>query len=122
VYEEDVERLFALGEAVRYVAFSEGQRVESRQRQGIENASGSDSDRFEELFVNPALVTLSRQRGDLDCGGLRYIIVAYGSFTQVIFPTPRGHVSVALESSADADGFATAIGEVLSHEGRTDRG
>jgi hypothetical protein len=122
VYEEVAGKLFAMSDAVRYVAFGEGQRVESHQREGIENASASDSDRFEELFVNPALVTLGRQRGDLDCGGLRYIMVAYGSFNQVILPTLGGHVSVALERSADAERLASAIGRLLDQQGRADPG
>jgi len=113
MYGDVIDEIFAVGNFVRYVAFGGGQRVEARQRDGLQNASNADSDRYEELFVNPTLVTLGRQRGDLDCGGLRHIIVAYGSFTQVIIPTSRGHVSVALERSADAEGAAAAIGRVL---------
>jgi hypothetical protein len=28
------------------------------------------------LLVDPTLLTLARQRGELDCGGLRHVIVA----------------------------------------------
>jgi hypothetical protein len=77
--------------------FGEGQHVYSRQRDNLADSSGPDSDRFEELFVNPALITLARQRGDLDCGGIRYLVVAYGNFTQLVVPTTGGHLSVALD-------------------------
>jgi hypothetical protein len=41
---------------------------------------------------------LAGQRGDIDCGGLRYLVVAYGHFWQVVIPAgPVGHVSVAVE-------------------------
>jgi hypothetical protein len=85
------EAIFGFGPHIRYVAFGDGQHVETAQRDGIADASDTGSDFFEELLVNPALLTLARQRGDLDCGGLRHIIVGYGNFDQVVVPTPSGH-------------------------------
>ncbi len=59
------------------------------------------SDRFEELLVNPILVTLARQRGNIDCGSLDSLFVRYGNFTQLVVPIPKGHVSIALDRDAD---------------------
>lgn len=98
--------IFALGPHVRYVAFGSGQEVDTRERAGIRDASSSESDFFEELLVNPTLLALARQRGELDCGGLRYLIVAYGSFNVVVMALDGGHVTVGV--ALDADPVATA--------------
>ena len=101
--------IFDLGPQIRYVACGEGQRVETAQRDGIADASDASSDFFEELLVNPTLLTLARQRGELDCGGLRHVIVAYGNFNQVVVPALWGHVSVCVERDADADVVARQV-------------
>ena len=105
--------IFDLGPHIRYVASGEGQRVETAQRDGIADASDASSDFFEELLVNPTLLTLARQRGNLDCGGLRHLIVAYGNFNQVVVPTPSGHVSVCVERDADAEVVARQVALLL---------
>ena len=91
--------VFAVSPAIRYVAVGRGQDVQLRERAGLADASSSESDRYEELLVNPTLITLARQRGDIDCGGLDYLIVAYGNFFQLVLPHDGGHVSVAIERS-----------------------
>ncbi|MEP6666876.1 MAG: hypothetical protein ABJA81_10545 [Nocardioidaceae bacterium] len=61
---------FALGDQVRYVAVADGQDVTLQQRAGLADASSNETDRYEELLVNPALLLLTRQRGEIHCGGL----------------------------------------------------
>lgn len=92
-----LDAIFAVSPAIRYVAVGRGQDVQLRERPGLADASSSDSDRYEELLVNPALITLARQRGDIDCGGLDYLVVAYRNFFQLVLPIEGGHVSVAVE-------------------------
>lgn len=94
------EAIFGLGPHVRYVAFGSGQDVDLAQREGLADASDAGSDFFEELLVNPTLLTLTRQRGELDCGGLRWVLVGYGNFDEVIVPTADGHVSVGVALGA----------------------
>ena len=108
------EAIFALGPHIRYVAFGEGQQIEIRQREGLDNASAASSDFFEELLVNPALVTLARQRGGLDCGGLRFVIVGYGNFNQVVLATESGHVSVCVDLDADPVAVAERLAEIVA--------
>jgi hypothetical protein len=108
------EAIFGIGPHIRYVAFGNGQRVETVQRDGIADASDASSDFYEELLVNPTLLKLARQRGDLDCGGLRHLIVAYGNFNQVVVPTPSGHVSVCVERDADAEAVARRVADLLA--------
>ena len=91
------EAVFAVSPAIRYVAHGRGQDVRFRERPDLTAASSGESDRYEELLVNPTLITLARQRGEIDCGGLDYLVVAYGSFFQLVLPVADGHVSVAIE-------------------------
>jgi len=109
--------VFAISPDVRYVAVAHGQQVDARSRPGLRYASGSDSDRYEELLVNPALLVLATQRGNIDCGGLRYLIVGYGHFHQLVVPGAAGHVSVAFElASSPADHLQAVLGVVARHE------
>lgn len=98
---ELIERCLALAPAIRYVAVYRDGVLESRERAGLAGASAGESDRYEELLVNPAVMTLVRQRGNIDCGGVRYFVIRYGSFFQCVFPISAGHLSVALEPDAD---------------------
>jgi hypothetical protein len=113
--QEIISSVFAMGDQVRYVAVATGQDVELRQRPGLADASSSESDRFEELLVNPVLLLLTRQRGEIDCGGLRYVIVRYGNFAQVVVPNPAGgHVSVAVSTDHDLVVIADAVEQLLA--------
>jgi hypothetical protein len=95
--------LSAVDPAVRYVATYINGELELNSRQGLSGASASESDRYEELLVNPTVLTLLSQRGNIDCGGLEYVLVKYGNFFQLGFKVAGGHVSVALETSADLE-------------------
>jgi hypothetical protein len=91
-----IQTIFKLSSHVRYVAVYANGILESQQRDGLGDASASESDRYEELFVNPTLLTAASQRGNLDCGGMNYLIVRYGNFFQIVMPTTNGHVSVCV--------------------------
>ena len=58
-----IERVFDLTPDIRYVAAYRNGRLQSAQRPGVAQASTSESDKYEELIVNPTLLTLTRQRG-----------------------------------------------------------
>lgn len=82
---------------LRYVAiYVEGNLV-SKERGGISGTSASESDKYEELIVNPALLKLTTQRGNIDCGGLQYIIIRYGNFYVLLFPVKGGHINFGFE-------------------------
>jgi hypothetical protein len=92
--------VFAVSPDIRYVAVAGGQQVPMRSRPGLLNASSSDSDRYEELLVNPTLLPWPPSAAPFDCGGRRYLIVGYGHFQQLVIPRPAGHVSIAVEPGA----------------------
>jgi len=93
--------LFRGSADIRYVALYWQGSLQFVERAGLQNASDSESDRYEELLVNPTLLTLARQRGDIDCGGLEFLLIRYGHFFQLVHPIASGHLSVAIEATAD---------------------
>jgi hypothetical protein len=96
-----ITRVFALSPDVRYVALYRNGQLRSSERPGLAQSSASESDKYEELIVNPTLLTLTRQRGEIDCGGLHYVVIRYGSFFELVLPLPDGHLSVGVEPHAD---------------------
>jgi len=96
-----INEIFALSSDVRYVAIYRDGHLETKSKEGTVGASSSDSDQYEELLVNPTFITLATQRGNIDCGGLDYLIIRYGKFFQFVLPATWGHVSVCIEKNAD---------------------
>ena len=96
-----IDRIFAVSPDIRYVALYRNGALESHQRPGLENASAAESDKYEELIVNPTLLKCATQRGDIDCGGLRALVVAYGNFLELVIPIRGGHLSVGFENGSN---------------------
>lgn len=112
-----IDDLLSISPGVRYVAVYRFGALESRERAGLSGASASESDRYEELIVNPTLLTLVRQRGEIDCGGARWLLVRYGNFFLLLFPVEGGHVSVGFEPGEDPVLREPAIRGVLAAHG-----
>ena len=97
-----IDDIFAVSPDVRYVALYVGGELKLTSRDSDRaGASSEDTDRYEELLVNPALLLLARQRGNIDCGGLDYVLVRYGNFFQLVIPVDEGHASICIEPTAD---------------------
>lgn len=109
-----IEHCFATDASVRYVAVYLDGELRMRQRAGLAGASASESDRYEELLVNPALLTLATQRGRIDCGGLTYLLIRYGNFFTLIQPLARGHVNVGFELDAELGAVIEAVRRVVA--------
>lgn len=103
------EKIFAISKEIRYVAIYSDDKLVSSERPGIENTSSSESDKYEELIVNPTLLKLVTQRGNIDCGGARYVIIRYGSFYEFVMPLKNGHLSVGIESASNLMSIIEAI-------------
>jgi hypothetical protein len=91
---------------IRYVAVNRDGAI-AEMVQSLPSFNPPETDRMEELLVNPVALELFTRRGNLDLGGVRFLIVRYGLQFQVILPCHGGHVSVGVE----ADGDPVAIGE-----------
>jgi len=103
------EKILAVSGSIRYVAIYTNDKLISSERPGLKNTSSSESDKYEELIVNPTLLKLVTQRGNIDCGGAHYVIIRYGSFYQFIMPVKNGHISVGLELNSEVMKIVDAI-------------
>jgi hypothetical protein len=108
-----IDELFSLDAVIRYVAIYVDGVLTSRERPGIANTSASESDKYEELIVNPTLLKLVQQRGDIDCGGAKYVLIRYGNFFEYVQPVAGGHVSIGIEAGADLMKTVSAIQALL---------
>ena len=98
---------------IRYGAIYHNNNLTSKQRTDVSDSSSDNTDRYEELLVNPVLLTAARQRGNIDCGGLRFIIIAYGNFYQLIKEISLGHISICLEKKSNLTHLPGEIFEFL---------
>ncbi len=115
---DTIDQIFSLSPAVRYVALYRAGTLVSRQSGNAMGASSSETDRYEELFVNPALLTLVRQRGNLDCGGARFVLVGYGNFHQLVLDLPDGHASICFMLGSNPLDYVDAILKIVLREGQ----
>jgi hypothetical protein len=104
---------FQISNEVRYVAFYLNGQLTLHERPGLANSSAPESDKYEELIVNPVLLTLVQQRGNIDCGGVKFVVIRYGNFWQTVWPVKQGHVSVGLEPTANPLEHAKAMESVI---------
>src|SRR5215831_13445045 len=112
-FEQIIDGLLNAYREIRYVAIYNRHDVVSKQRDNVSGSSSGDTDRYEELLVNPVLLTAARQRGNIDCGGLRFIIIAYGNFYQLIKEISLGHISICLEKKSNLTHLPGEIFEFL---------
>ncbi|MBI1749707.1 MAG: hypothetical protein HYR59_03500 [Acidobacteria bacterium] len=109
-----IKKVFDSAADIRYVAVYRHGELAMSERPGLANASSSESDRYEELIVNPTLLKLVTQRGNIDCGGVKFVVIRYGSFWQMVRPIEGGHISVGVELTANPLKLADPIEDLLS--------
>jgi hypothetical protein len=68
--------LFNLEPKIRYVAVNQnGRIVEMEQSHSHPTRNPPETDRMEELIVNPAVLELTSRRGNIDMDGIRYVVI-----------------------------------------------
>jgi hypothetical protein len=102
---------------VRYAALYTNGKLETSAKAGVAGASAGESDKYEELLVNPAVLKLVTQRGDIDCGGARFAVIRDGNFYQWVKPVRGGHVSVCIDASADPVHTGESLVPILQRHG-----
>ncbi len=113
------DEVLAASNYIRYVAVYRDGQLLLRERTGLKNASSSESDKYEELIVNPTLLKLVTQRGEIDCGGVRFVLIRYGNFYQCVVPISGGHISLGMEPNCDPlTVFETVRGVIQDHIAR----
>jgi hypothetical protein len=96
------ERLFRLEPRIRYVALNQkGEIKEMRQSPRHPSFNPPESDRIEELIVNPTVLEITARRGNLDMDGIRYIVIRYGTQYQLLLPFRDGHLSIGVNLEDD---------------------
>jgi len=110
-----IDKIFAISDDVRYVAIYKDGKLEIKSKGDTHGASSSESDRYEELLVNPIMLKAASQRGNIDCGGLDYLLVRYGNFFQFVLPVSWGHVSVCIEKDADPIAIGLQVMSLLEN-------
>lgn len=108
-----IDACFAASPNVRYVAAYLGGEVGLRSRADVQLLGSNESDQYEEIIVNPTLLKLVMQRGNIDCGGVQYVVVRYGMFSAFILPVADGHVTVSFELDSNLDTEIPAIIPVI---------
>jgi hypothetical protein len=111
------ETLFSLSKGIRYVAIYRNGKLISSERPEINNTSSGESDKYEELIVNPTLLKLVTQRGNIDCGGASFVLIRYGNFFEFVRPVKNGHLSVGIELNENVLKIISLIEETLSLSG-----
>jgi len=105
--------LFALEPRIRYVAVNQkGRIVEMEQSPLHPTLNPHDTDRIEELIVNPIVLEITARRGNLDMGGVRWVMIRYGTQYQLLMPHGEGHLSIGINLEDDPVSIA---GAVLAH-------
>lgn len=79
-----IEKISHIFDSISYVAIYRDNNLENWQQDDLNEPSSSDSDKYEELLVNPTILKIAKQRGNIDCGGLDFVVIKYGSFFQLI--------------------------------------
>ncbi|WP_457097791.1 hypothetical protein [Lysobacter sp. P5_B9] len=98
-----IDTCFAASPNVRYVAVYLDGKVSLRSREDVQLLGSNESDQYEEIIVNPTLLKLVTQRGNIDCGGVQHVVVRYGMFVALILPIDGGHVTVSFELDSNLD-------------------
>ncbi|MBI4236912.1 MAG: hypothetical protein HY696_00665 [Deltaproteobacteria bacterium] len=106
--------LFQVDPSIRYVAVNQRGRItEMAQNSRFPSHNPQETDRMEELMVNPVILEMARRRGELDLDGIRFVVIRYGPQYQLLFPYREGHVSIGVELGVDIAALATRVARVL---------
>ncbi len=89
-------------------------KVLSIAKESVDHASSTESDKSKELFVNPGILTLAHQRGELDCGGTKYVLIRYGNFFQYVRRWREGHISICIQPDSDVSKLIPVLEKCLT--------
>lgn len=120
--EKLLDAILELSPTIRYAAVHVGAGEPLlRERAGGSVGTAADSERWDELVVNPVLIELAARRGDVDCDGLDYVLVRYRRFYNLVLPLERGHLSVVIEPDGEPLPLIPALREIARSHGASPR-
>jgi hypothetical protein len=107
-------QLFKLEPKIRYVAVNQNfEIVEMEQSPQHPTFNPHETDRIEELVVNPTVLEITKRRGNIDMDGIRYVVIRYGTQYQLLMPYKDGHVSIGVELTDDPIEIAGTVANQL---------
>jgi len=107
-------QLFELEPKIRYVAVNQNDKIiEMKQSPQHPTYNPHETDRIEELIVNPTVLEITRRRGNIDMDGIRYVIIRYGTQYQLLMPYKNGHISIGVDSENDPIEIASKVADHL---------
>ena len=107
-------RLFSLEPKIRYVAVNQNGRIVEMEQSGSHPTyNPPETDRMEELIVNPTVLEITSRRGNIDMDGIRYVVIRYGTQFQLIMPYLEGHLSIGVELEDDPVEIASKVAAAL---------
>ncbi len=107
-------QLFKLEPKIRYVAVNQNCKiVEMEQSPQHPTYNPLETDRIEELVVNPTVLEITKRRGNIDMDGIRYVVIRYGTQYQLLMPYKDGHVSIGVELTDDPIEIAGTVAKQL---------
>jgi hypothetical protein len=109
--------ILSANEQVRYAALYADGQLETSAKSDVAGTSAGESDKCEELLVNPTILKLATQRGNIDCGGAQFVLIRYGNLYQWVRPVRGGHISVCIELGADPIHIGAALEPILQRHG-----
>jgi hypothetical protein len=109
-----IKSILSLSDEVRYIAVYTDGKLVSSAREDLQNASSSESDKYEEFIVNPTLLKLVTQRGAIDCGGAEYVLIRYGYFFVFVKPIATGHISIGIQLTGNPITLIPQIEDLLN--------
>jgi hypothetical protein len=108
-------RLFRLEPKIRYVAVNQKGRILEMEQSGSHPSyNAPETDRMEELIVNPTVLEITSRRGNIDMDGIRYVVIRYGTQFQLIMPYREGHLSIGVELADDPVEIASKVAAALA--------
>ena len=96
------DQLVRIDSRIRYVAVNQlGLIVEMAQSPAYPAYNSPETDRLEELIVNPTVLDMTRRRGEIDIGATRFVVIRYGVLYQILIPFASGHISISIDTTED---------------------
>jgi hypothetical protein len=111
-----IDAILELSPDIRHVALQH-RFAEPMIRDRAGSSADAEDERWDERVVNPTLLELAGRRGDVDLGGLDYLVVRYQRATNLLFPLEGGHLSVLLGPDVDPLTLVPAIRAVAARHG-----
>ena len=111
--QKTISKIISLSKDIRYIAICRNHKLISQIKQKLANTSSSESDKYEELIVNPTILTLVKQRGEIDCDGAKFVLIRYGKFYQLVIPIKNSHISICIEKTANPLTYVEPINKIL---------